>query len=85
MGIQVMPTPNPIAMKLVVGSPVGGPKTVRAGEQAEEAHISELVAIEGVASVFFTADFFTITKIPTADWDRILARAVPILERHFGE
>lgn len=84
MAINVSPTPNPNAFKLVAGVAVGGPATVRPGSETEEQYLADLVAIDGVASVFFTADFFTITKSPSADWDAILAEAIPILEERFG-
>jgi len=84
MAVTVSPTPNPQAMKLVVGHPVGGPGTVKASSVPDDAHLADLIAIDGVASIFFTADFFTITKSPSADWDAILAEAVPILETRFA-
>jgi hypothetical protein len=71
-------------MKLVVGAPVGGPGTVTPGAETEVGWAAALVGLQGVASVFFTADFVTITKSPSAEWDAILAEAVPILEDHFG-
>lgn len=84
MAVTVSPTPNPNAMKFMVGQPVGGPGTVRSGSDASEEYLTELIAIDGVASIFFTADFLTITRSPTVEWDDILAEAVPILERRFG-
>lgn len=78
------PTPNPAAMKLTVGVPVGGPLTARPGDSGLEGYLEDLVGIEGVASVFLTANFITITKTPPADWEAILTDAVPILEERFG-
>jgi hypothetical protein len=84
MSVQVSPTPNPAAMKFMVGRPVGGPATVRPNDPAVEGFLAQLVAIDGVASVFFTANFLTITKTPPADWDTIVAEAVSILEAEFS-
>lgn len=84
MTVSVSPTPNPNAVKVLVGHPVGGPATVRPDSEPGEQYLADLVAIDGVASVFFTADFFTITKTPSSEWDAILAEAVPILEEQFG-
>lgn len=83
MPVVPTPTPNPNAMKFVVGAPVGGPGTVKPGSGAS-GFAGELAEIEGVSSVFFTADFVTVTKDPSADWDDVVARAVPILEREFA-
>jgi len=84
MAIETFPSPNPNAMKLVVGTPVGGPTTVVRGSETGQGFASDLLGIEGVASVFFTADFVTITKSPSGIWDQILPQAVSILERDFG-
>lgn len=84
MGFTATPTPNPNAMKIVIGQSVGGPGTVNADSDPEEQYLADLATIDGIASVFFTADFFTITKSPPSDWDAILAQAMPILEERFG-
>ena len=50
-----------------------------------EEHLAELLSLDGVASVFFTADFVTISKSPDGSWDAITPEATAILERHFGD
>jgi hypothetical protein len=45
---------------------------------------TELLAIEGVGSIFMTADFVTVTKTPTGSWGAITPEATRILETHFG-
>ena len=82
MAVATMPTPNPNAMKFAVGSPVGGPSTITR-ESGGTGFAAELAALDGVASVFFTADFVTVTKSPSANWDDIVARARAILEAEF--
>jgi hypothetical protein len=84
MTIRVEPTPNPNAVKFSVGSPVGGPGTYVRGAQPDEAYLAEVLDLDGVASVFFTADFVTISKSPDGSWDAITPEATAILERHFG-
>jgi hypothetical protein len=84
MPVRVEPTPNPIAMKFTVGEPVGGPGTVVAGSEPEQQYLGDLLAIDGVASVFFTADFVTISKTPDGSWDSITPAATAILEGEFG-
>jgi hypothetical protein len=70
-------------MKFSVGSPVGGPGTYVKGSEPDEGFIVDLLAIDNVDSVFFTADFVTISKTPTGSWDTIAPSATAILESHF--
>ncbi len=81
MPISVQPTPNPNAMKFSVGVPVGGPKSASApdGDPMTDA----LVGVDGVTSIFMTADFVTISKAPEADWDAITPAVTEILGSHF--
>jgi hypothetical protein len=83
MGVNVDQTPNPNALKFSVGEPVGGPGTVVKGSEPGEEFLAELLELDGVASVFFTADFVTITKTPAATWDEIRPKATAILESRF--
>ncbi|MGB8361981.1 MAG: NifU N-terminal domain-containing protein [Acidimicrobiia bacterium] len=85
MAIRVEHTPNPNALKFSIGSPVGGPGTYVRGSQPEEAWVGALLALDGVASVFFTADFVTISKTPDGSWDAIASEATAILESHFQD
>src|SRR5690606_29524238 len=84
MPVSAEPTPNPNAMKLTVGQPVGGPATYTSAADADDPTAAELLRIEGVVSVFMTADFVTLTKSPDSDWDSITPRATQILEGRFG-
>lgn len=83
MAVKVEQTPNPNAFKFSVGKPVGGPGTHVKGSEPEEEFLAQLLALDGVASVFFTADFVTITKTPDGSWDVITPEATAILESHF--
>lgn len=82
MPVVPTPTPNPNAVKFVVGVPVGGPATVKEAAGAE-GFAAEIIELEGVSNVFFTADFVTVNKDPSADWDRLVPQVVAILERAF--
>jgi hypothetical protein len=84
MAVTISQTPNPNALKFSVGKDVGGPKTFVAGRDADDPAAAELLALDGVASVFMTADFVTLSKMPDADWAAIADPAKEILERHFG-
>ena len=70
-------------MKFTVSSQVGGPGTYVKGAEAEEPFVEPLLDIDGVASVFFTADFVTISKTSEGSWDSITPSATAILESHF--
>lgn len=83
MPVAVSNTPNPNALKFTVGVDVGGPTTHVAGSPPDDPMAAELLAIEGVVSMFATADFVTLTKTPTASWESIAASAQTILERYF--
>lgn len=84
MPVRVEQTPNPNALKFSVGQPVGGPGTVVKGAGTEEQFLADLIALDGVASVFFTADFVTISKTPDGSWESITPAATAILEGQFG-
>jgi len=84
MAVTVEPTPNPNAVKFSVGQPVGGPGTYVKGAEPQEEFVASLLALDDVASVFFTADFVTISKTPDGSWDSITTEATAILESHFA-
>lgn len=83
MPIIIDPTPNPNALKFSVGVPVGGPQTYAEGRTDGNQLAEELLAIQGVVSMFMTADFVTLTKDASADWNAIAPLAKTILESHF--
>lgn len=84
MPVRVEQTPNPNALKFSVGGSVGGPGTYVKGSNPEEDFLAGVLALDGVASVFFTADFVTISKTPDGSWDEITPEATAILETRFG-
>ena len=60
------PTPNPNAMKFTLDAPV--PDDLESSEFGQA-----LLAIPGVVSVFGVGDFVTVTRVPDAEWDAIVA------------
>ena len=84
MSVTVSPTPNPNALKFTVGKDVGGPKTFVPGKQIDDPAAEAIIAIDGVTSVFMTADFVTLTKHPESSWDTIAPAAQAALEAHYG-
>ncbi|WP_079913656.1 virulence factor [Paenibacillus sp. 32352] len=86
--ISIEPTPSPNSMKLNVDEVL--PRGVRltytssqAGEAPEP--LKSLLAIEGVRSLFRTADFIALDRKPSADWAAILASARQLLQTDSGE
>lgn len=83
MGVLIENTPNPNALKFTVGSPVGPPATFTDAATADE-RVAPILELEGVTSLFMTADFVTVTRQPTADWESLAPSISIILERSFG-
>ena len=83
MPVSVTPTPNPNALKFTVGVDVGGPKTFVPSQETDDPVAIAVFRLEGVTSVFMTADFVTLTKTPEADWGTIAPAAQAILEAEF--
>ncbi|MDQ3354426.1 MAG: NifU N-terminal domain-containing protein [Actinomycetota bacterium] len=70
------PTPNPDAMKYTLDGPLASPMNVASAEAAAaegNEFAVAVFAVEGVASVFGTADFVTVTRRPGAEWGPITA------------
>lgn len=84
MAVHVSNTPNPNALKFTVGVDVGGPATFVAGRETDDANAAAILAIDGVTSVFMTADFVTLSKSPESSWEMIAPQATALLEERFG-
>lgn len=81
--ISIEPTPSPNSMKLNVDEPL--PRGLRQTYTKKEASsapepLRSLLAIEGVRSIFRTADFIALDRVSNADWARILADARSLLQ-----
>jgi hypothetical protein len=81
--VVVEHTPNPRARKFTVGVPVGGPTTFTEAEGADE-RLAPILGLDGVASIFATADFVTVTCDQDADWATLSPAIVGILEGSFS-
>lgn len=81
--LSIEPTPSPNSMKLNLDEtlPRGRRLTFLASE-AEQAPepLKGLLGIDGVKSVFWTADFIALDRKPSSDWARILADARVLLQ-----
>jgi hypothetical protein len=69
------PTPNPQAYKFTIeGHRFAAPVTIGSAAAAADAGapFDAVFAVPGVASIFATANFVTVTKQPSAAWDAML-------------
>lgn len=76
--LSIEPTPSPNVMKLNVDERLpDGVQRVYTKETTASLPdlIRKLLAIEGVTSIFHTADFFALERKSNADWQRILTQA----------
>jgi len=76
-------TPNPNALKFTVGGSFDTPMSFAAGAPVDDPVAASLLEIDGVTSVFMSADFVTLTKTPDSSWDDIVPAATAILEDAF--
>ncbi|MBP1965057.1 hypothetical protein J2Z65_004290 [Paenibacillus aceris] len=82
--ISIEPTPSPNSMKLNMDEslPAGVRKTYTKHNSTEAPDsIQQLLAVQGVISVFHAADFIALDRTSKGDWQFILAKAREI----FGE
>lgn len=80
--ISIEPTPSPNSMKLNVDDKLPSQQRYTyTKDQASEAPepLRSLLAIEGVRSLFRTADFIALDRKPNSDWQAILESARTIL------
>ena len=82
--VTAQPTPNPAAYKFTIqGHSFDGPRTIGSADEAAGTPFEPLFGLPGVASVFATADFVTITKSADADWSGIIEPATSALSAAF--
>jgi len=86
MFIQTEQTPNPETLKFLPGRDVTG-KGVAEFKTVDEAAASPLArhlfTLQGVQSVFFGADFVSVTKTPEEDWHFLKSRILAALMEFF--
>lgn len=69
------PTPNPNALRFSLDTPLSATLSASSPDDADAKTsplLTAILAIDGVASVFATADFVTVTRRPGTDWDAIV-------------
>ena len=87
MFIETESTPNPATLKFLPGRDVMGPEGTAdfvAGDDASRSPLAiRLLALDGVARVFFGADFITVTKFDTAEWQELRPQVLGAVMEHF--
>jgi Fe-S cluster biogenesis protein NfuA len=86
MFIQTESTPNPATLKFLPGQAVLGTGTADfpSAEASETSPLaSRVFAVQGVAGVFFGADFITVTKEDATEWDHIKPGILGAIMEHF--
>jgi hypothetical protein len=80
-------TPNPNAVKFTLDRPATEKRseTFRAGSDPEASPLgARIFALDGVASVFLTSNFVSVTKEDGADWDELVPDVVEAIQDHFA-
>jgi hypothetical protein len=75
-------TPNPDALKFTLDVRLPGMINVSAGADATTPFEREVLTVPGVANLFGVNDFVTITRVPGADWEPIIAAVRHAAEEH---
>ena len=79
--IEIQPTPNPNAVKMMLDRAVSQQPMSFFNASAAQDHplAAKLFAIEGVSTLLLLGDFITINKSPQAKWADITAKATAVL------
>jgi len=86
MFIQTESTPNPATLKFLPAVVVmeAGTANFPSAEGAEKSPLAvELFAVSGVEGVFLGADFISVTKAPSAQWDQLKPLILGAIMDHF--
>lgn len=86
MFIQTEPTPNPDALKFLPGRAVADtPREFRHVDESVASPLAEgLFALEGVAGVFFGADYVSVTREPHGpEWTAMKPQILAAMMDHF--
>ncbi|HYE96100.1 MAG TPA: NifU N-terminal domain-containing protein [Rubricoccaceae bacterium] len=86
--VTPQPTPNPDSLKFVAASGTFLDSGMRAFGSVRDAEGdplgAALFALDGVANVFVTPGFVTVTKQPAASWNGLTDGIQRVLEQHLA-
>jgi len=82
--VTAQATPNPNAYKFtLMGHTFDGPVSLQDASSARGTPFEALFALSGVASVFATSNFVTVTKQPGSNWGGLAEEISKALEKAF--
>jgi hypothetical protein len=82
--VTAQPTPNPHAYKFTIeGHSFDSPTSVGSAADADGTAFEALFKVDGVASVFATANFVTVMKDPGRNWSGLIDPITAALEGSF--
>ena len=87
MFIQTEATPNPSTIKFLPGQAVlvQGVAEFKSAEEAVQAPLAQrLFGLQGVETVFFGADFISVSKADDTDWSMLKPMVLGALMEHFS-
>jgi len=85
--IQVSVTPNPNAVKFALDRKIldSGSRSYSTRFEALDDPLAQAVFdVPGVQSLFYMADFITVTKDPGAAWEGIVRAVEDVIRRHLA-
>jgi Fe-S cluster biogenesis protein NfuA len=86
MFIQTESTPNPATLKFLPGQAVMQTGTANFNESTDAGRsplAQALFRVDGIAGVFFGAEFITVTKSPEREWDLLKPMVLGAIMEHF--
>ena len=82
--VSPQPTPNPQAFKFTIeGHSFDAPISLNDADAAQGTPFEAVMKLPGVAGVFATANFVTVTKAPASDWEQLVPVVKETLEQSF--
>jgi len=81
--VSIEPTPNPNSMKINLDEQLDPGKKYTFTKKDKErcpVQFKDILDIDGVTSIFRVADFLSVQRHPSADWEKILTRVRTIIE-----
>jgi len=81
--VSIEPTPNPNSMKINLDEKLDPGKKYTFTKKDKErcpVQFKDILDIDGVTSIFRVADFLSVQRHPSADWEEILARVRTVIE-----
>lgn len=82
------PTPNPLALKFILGQPVVDQGTYLLSSAQEASHIpvlNEILLLPGIVSIVVSPEFLSITKTEAVAWTLLESIILSILHHHWGD